>query len=50
MIDGTASDRLIAAAFTPMRADGTLDLDRVGPMTNRLIREGVQRFRLWQHR
>lgn len=32
---------LIAAAFTPMRADGTLDLDRVGPMTDRLIREGV---------
>lgn len=32
---------LIAAAFTPLRADGTLNLDCVGPMTERLIREGV---------
>lgn len=32
---------LIAAAFTPMRADGSLNLDCVGPMTDRLIREGV---------
>jgi N-acetylneuraminate lyase len=32
---------LIAAGFTPMRGDGALDLDRVGPIVGQLLDEGV---------
>jgi N-acetylneuraminate lyase len=32
---------LVAAAFTPMKPDGSLNLDRVGPVSAQLIREGV---------
>jgi N-acetylneuraminate lyase len=32
---------LIAAGFTPMRGDGSLDLDRVGPLVEQLLDEGV---------
>jgi len=33
---------LIAATFTPMRADGSLDLDRVGPVVDHLVRQRVK--------
>lgn len=32
---------LVAATFTPMRADGSLWLDQVGPVVDRLIGDGV---------
>ena len=32
---------LVAATYTPMRADGSLNLDRVGPMIDHLVRNGV---------
>ncbi len=32
---------LVAAVFTPMRADGSLNLDRAGPVVDHLVREGV---------
>lgn len=32
---------LVAATFTPMRADGSLWLDQVGPVVDRLIDEGI---------
>jgi len=32
---------LIAATYTPMKADGSLDLDRVGPVAEHLIADGV---------
>jgi N-acetylneuraminate lyase len=32
---------LVAAVFTPMRADGSLNAEAVAPMTERLIAEGV---------
>lgn len=32
---------LIAAVYTPMRADGSLDLDRVEPITEMLLHEGI---------
>lgn len=35
---------LVAATFTPMRDDGSLHLDRVGPMVDRLIADGIAAF------
>ena len=35
---------LIAAAFTPMHSDGSLNLDAIGPMTEFLINEGITGF------
>lgn len=32
---------LVAATFSPMRADRTVDLDRVGPIVDHLVRQGV---------
>lgn len=32
---------LIAASFTPLNADGSLALDRVGPVVEQLLRDGV---------
>ena len=32
---------LIAATFSPLRADRTVDLDRVAPMVDHLVRQGV---------
>ena len=32
---------LVAATFTPMRADGSLWLDQVGPVVDRLVDEGI---------
>jgi N-acetylneuraminate lyase len=32
---------LIAAGFTPMRGDGSLDLDRIGPLVEQLLDDGV---------
>src|SRR4051812_41480967 len=32
---------LIAAVFTPLRPDGSLDLDRVGPLVEQLLGDGV---------
>ncbi len=32
---------MIAATFSPFKEDGSLDLDRVGPMTDRLIDSGI---------
>jgi len=32
---------LVAATFTPMRADGSLNLDQVGPLVDRLVDEGL---------
>ena len=33
---------LIAAGFTPLHADGSLDLDRIGPMVEQLLDDGVE--------
>jgi N-acetylneuraminate lyase len=32
---------LIAAGFTPMRDDGSLDLDRIGPLVEQMLGDGV---------
>jgi N-acetylneuraminate lyase len=32
---------LVAATFTPMREDGSLNLDQVGPVVDRLVADGV---------
>ena len=33
--------RLIAATFTPMRENGDLDLDRIPPLVDQLVHEGI---------
>lgn len=33
---------LVAAGFTPLKLDGSLNLDQVGPATDLLVRDGVQ--------
>lgn len=33
---------LVAATFTPMRVNGGLDLDKVGPIVDRLIADGIK--------
>ena len=35
---------LVAATFTPMRTDGSVDIDAIGPMVDELVRQGIAAF------